>query len=325
MKEENLKEDGLIEMCRADHHYHDRVLVGSGDDCAVLAHADGRSVISTDVLVEGVHFRRDWMGAETIGRRVAAQNIADIAAMGARLNSAVVAVVCPADFEAEELQALSRGMALTLEAADGALVGGDLSKGSCLTLACTVVGDLEGRKPVLRSGAQVGDKVALAGQIGWSAAGYEILHNGIEASEAPGQVRPAFDRAVAAYRIPQVPWQAGIAAGEASANAMIDVSDGLALDATRIAKASGVSLNLDRALLKPLVQELSPLADFLQRDPWSWVLSGGEDHPLLATFSGQVPDSFRVIGEVTAAESDSDPVSISGTTVKPLGWDHFRS
>lgn len=320
-----MKEDGLIEMCRADHHYHDRVIVGSGDDCAVLAHGDGRSVISTDVLVEGVHFRRDWMGAETIGRRVAAQNLADVAAMGARLNSAVVAVVCPTDFEAAELQALSRGMAAALEEAGGALVGGDLSKGPCLTLACTVVGDLDGREPVLRSGAKPGDKVALSGQIGWSAAGYEILHNGIEPSVAPAQIRRAFDRAVAAYRVPQVPWQAGIVAGEAAANAMIDVSDGLALDATRIAKASAVNINLDRSLLKPLVDELAPLAAFLQCDPWNWVLGGGEDHPLLATFAHDVPDSFRIIGEVIPFNPEAGPVSVCGTTVKPLGWDHFRN
>lgn len=320
-----MNEEQLIEMCRADHHYHDRVLVGSGDDCAVLAHADGRSVISTDVLVEGVHFRRGWMGGETIGRRVAAQNIADIAAMGARLNAAVVAVVFPDDFEPQELHALSRGMAKTLEAAGGALVGGDLSRGSQLTIACTVVGDLEGRPPVLRSGAKEGDKVALAGQIGWSAAGYQILHRGVGASIAPAQVRRSFDRAVSSFRVPTVPWEAGILAGKAGANAMLDVSDGLSLDAGRIAKDSHVGINLDRSLLMPFVAQLQGLADYLQCDPWQWVLGGGEDHPLLATFSGEVPEPFQVVGQVVSAPSEGEAVSVSGNAISPLGWDHFRS
>ena len=320
-------------------------LLGPGDDAAVVAAPDGRFVVSTDLLVEGRHFRRDWSDGEHVGRRAAVQNLADVAAMGARPTALVVGLVVPPDAPVPWVLGLARGLDAVCGPLGVGVVGGDLSGGAEVVVAVTVHGDLEGRAPVLRSGARPGDVVAHAGVLGRSAAGYAALaaghgtHDGVArewAAAVPagaGLPTPgtgaALEDAVARYRSPVAPLDAGPAAAVAGATAMLDVSDGLLRDAGRLARASGVTLDLAGSALAGDLAAVAPVAELL-RSPAAaldWVLTGGEDHGLLATFppGGALPPPFRPIGRVVAV-TDLPTVLVDGQvpTVGSVGWDHFR-
>ncbi|PJI93257.1 thiamine-phosphate kinase [Luteimicrobium subarcticum] len=318
-------------------------LVGPGDDAAVVAAPDRRFVVSTDVLVEGRHFRREWSSGEDVGRRAAAQNLADVAAMGARPTALVVSLVVPGDLPVAWVTGLARGLAGASEPSGAAVVGGDLSGGRDVVVAVTVHGDLEGRPPVLRSGARPGDVVALSGVRGWSAAGLAVLSTGGGAAGGRPDGGPSedrrdadVDRALAAYRAPAPPLADGPAAAVAGATAMLDVSDGLLRDAGRIAAASGVAIDLDGAALRP-DDGLVAVADTLVRAGGergagaelaaTWVLTGGEDHGLLATFPAgtALPGGFRPVGRVRTAAAGEGRVSVDGAAprVSGTGWDHF--
>ncbi|WP_028050246.1 thiamine-phosphate kinase [Cellulomonas sp. URHD0024] len=291
-------------------------LLAPGDDAAVVAAPDGRFVVTTDVLVEDRHFRRAWSCGQDVGRRAAVQNLADVAAMGARPTSLVVALVIPADLPVTWVEGLAVGLAQECGPRGVGVVGGDLSGGPAVVVAVTAHGDLEGRAPVLRSGARPGDVVAHAGVAGWSAAGLALLHASAPALD---------DELVGAYLHPSSPLEAGPAAALAGATAMMDVSDGLLRDAGRIARASGAVLDLEApaTAFADDVARLGPVAAALGASAERWVLDGGEDHGLLATFPPTVPlpSGFRVIGRVRAGASG---VLVDGSAASPTsGWDHF--
>ena len=185
-----------------------------------MAAPDGRVVASTDVLVEGVHFRLDWSTAEQVGRKAAAANLADIAAMGAVPTALLVGLACPAETRLELVHALADGLWAEAGTVGVGVVGGDLTAASTLVVAVTALGSLEGREPVTRGGARPGDRVALCGRIGWAAAGLAVLHRGFRSPVA----------VVGAHRVPEPPYPAGPQAARAGATAMIDVSDGLLAD-----------------------------------------------------------------------------------------------
>lgn len=291
--------------------------VPSGDDAAVVPLRDPRLVVTTDVLVEGRHFRRDWSTAADIGWRAIMQNASDVASMGAVPIAFVGALVLPADTTVAWVLDLGRGLAAAcreVEQETGlgcGMVGGDLSSGDSVVVSITAHGDLMGRPPLLRSGARPGDVVAHAGTLGHSAAGLAALQAGRGADAGLAGV-------VASYLRPAPAIRAALAAAAAGAHAMMDVSDGLLRDAGRMARASGVRLDL--AGLAPDA-EVSAAAAALGVDPLQWVLGGGEDHGMLATFAaGDVPAGFRVIGEV----KEGSGVFVEGRppAVRP-GWDHF--
>lgn len=305
-------------------------LVGPGDDAAVVAAPDGRYVVSTDVLVEDYHFRRRWSTGYDVGVRAAAQNLADVAAMGGRPTALVVGLAMPGDLEVAWVEELARGLAAACGPAGAAVVGGDLSGGPVVMVSVAVHGDLGGAPPVLRSGARPGDVVAHAGVRGWSAAGFELLEAGAASAgdgvpHAPGPLA----RLVAGFLRPAPPLAAGPAAAAAGATAMLDVSDGLLRDAGRIARASGVVVDLDGHALAGHTTALTPAAEALGRGPeaaLAWVLSGGEDHGLLATFPAgtPLPEGFTPLGSVRAAAGAGAQVTVDG--VEPAvgpGWDHF--
>lgn len=293
-------------------------VLGPGDDCAVVRAPDGRVVISTDVLVEGRHFRRDWSGGYDVGWRAAMANLADIAAMGAVPTSVVVALVVPGDLEAAWVVDLARGLGAACGPYDVGVVGGDLSGGDAVVVSVTVHGDLEGREAVLRSGARPGDVVAHAGVRGWSAAGLALLTAGAGGEEE-------FRAQVGGYLRPDPPVRAGRAAGVAGATAMLDVSDGLVLDAGRIAQASDVVVDLSLVAFADDVARLAGAAERVGADPVAWVLTGGEDHGMLATFPVGValPEPFRAIGAVRAAESGGAVLVDGEPWHGAAGWDHF--
>ena len=274
--------------------------VGPGDDAAVVRAADGRVVVTTDVLVEGRHFRRDWSSAEDVGHKAAAANLADVAAMGATTTALVVGLACPPDTPTGWLEGVAAGLAAECAPMGAAVVGGDTvasaPDSSGVVLSVTALGDLGGRAPVRRSGARPGQIVALAGRLGWSAAGLAVLRRGFTSPAA----------VVAAHRRPSPPYAAGPAAADAGASAMCDVSDGLVADAGHLAQDSGVVIDLDSAALAAACLEpvgpLQQVGSALGVDPMAWVLSGGEDHALLATFPPKavLPTGWAVIGAVRA-------------------------
>lgn len=286
-------------------------LLGPGDDAAVVAAADGRVVASSDMLVQGRHFRFDWSTPHQVGRKAVAQNAADIASMGAWPTAFLVSLGCPPDTPVAVADALSDGIAAEAAALGAGVVGGDTVQSDQVVLSITVLGDLRGRDAVLRSGARPGDQVALAGQVGRSAAGLALLLVGSE----------EFPELVDVHRVPRPPYRCGPGAAEAGASAMTDVSDGLVADLRHLAVASGVSVDLDPAALA-VDPVLRAAAEVLGADPLSWVLTGGEDHALAATFPADavLPEGWRRIGVVRSGSG----VLVGGREWAGIGgWQSF--
>jgi thiamine-monophosphate kinase len=288
------------------------VIVGPGDDAALVAATDGRVVASTDVLVEGRHFRRDWADAFDIGRRAAAANLADIAAMGATATALLVALCVPSDMDASWAEQLSDGIAEEAALVGASVVGGDMTASPTLTIAVTALGDLRGLAPVLRSGAKPGDVVALVGRTGYAAAGYTVLSRGFRTPKV----------LVEAYRRPLVPYAYGPAAARAGATSMIDISDGLLADLGHLCAASRAGIDLRKDSFE-VPEQMGDAALALGIDPFQWLLGGGDDHALAATFPADVPlpEGWRPIGIVHEGGS----VTVDGAPwTGPAGWDHFR-
>lgn len=309
-------EFGLIDRITARLPRLPGVIVGPGDDTAVVSAPDGRVAVTTDVLVEGRHFRREWSSAADVGHKAAAANLADIAAMGAVPTALVVGFGAPGGLPAQWALDCARGIAEEAAGAGAAVVGGDVVASGIVIIAITALGDLQGRAPVLRSGARPGDVLAIAGRVGWSAAGLALLEAG---ADGPAEL-------ITAHRRPEPEYQAGPRAAIAGATSMIDVSDGLVADAAHLADASGVMVDIDTGTGALAVTEaMRRAADLLGADPRSWMMRGGEDHGLLATFPAGVlmPPSFRVIGRV--AGGSAGVVQVDGSAWTGAGgFDHYR-
>ena len=281
------------------------------------------------MLVEGEHFTRDWSTGAEVGARAAAQNLADVAAMGARPTSLVVSMVLPPELEVAWLEDLAGGLGAEAYQAGAGVVGGDLSRGPVLVISVTAHGALAGA-PITRSGASSGDTLAIAGTLGRSAAGLSALESGAVAASLHGaQVPTPFQEPVALYRSPRPPLEAGLLAAQRGATAMMDVSDGLVVDATRLAEASNVALDITRYGLHDDLAALEKVGNALGVDPKQWVLYGGEAHSLLVTFPPYVlvTAPFRAIGTVgDFAEGrggrDRSRVTLDGTPLTG-GFDHF--
>lgn len=295
-------------------------LLGPGDDAAVLAAPDGRFVVSTDVLVEGHHFRLDRGSPEALGRRAAAQNLADVAAMGARPTAITVGLVIPASTPVDWVLGLARGLAEACGPHGVGVVGGDLTGGEQVVVSVTVHGDLEGREPVRRDGACPGDVLALAGTVGRSAAGLALLESGTDDDARWAGL-------FATHLSPEPPLAAGPAAALAGASSMIDVSDGLLKDAGRVARASEVRIEVDTGALAGLIAPLAEAAAHLGADPLRWVLTGGEDHGLLATFpaGAELPEGFVVLGRVLEGGEEPGVLVDGQAPTGESGWDHFSA
>lgn len=287
-------------------------LLGPGDDCAVVAAPDGRFVVTTDMMVHGPDFRWAWSSPEDVGWKAAATNLSDVAAMGAVPSGLVIALAAPQDTPVAVLEAFADGVRLAVQAlAPGCgVVGGDLSTSATFTVSVTAFGDLQGRSPVVRSGARAGDVLAVSGALGAAARGLSrLFHEGVDDHGEPSRAATVASGAdadpdVLRQRRPVPPIADGPLAAGAGATAMLDLSDGLAIDAGRLARASRVTLALE--------DDLDEVA-----------LHGGEDHGLLATFPADavLPGGFRRIG-VVRERGDADLVR-DGLPVPTTGWDPY--
>lgn len=308
-------EFGLIAAITAGLGPSAKVPVSVGDDCAVLA-PTGRLVVSTDAMVEGVHFRTDWSSAHDVGRKAVASAMADVEAMGAKPLGLVMSVALPSATPAEWAEDLAHGVREEATLCGADLVGGDLTTGDVITIACTVFGDMEGREPVLRSGAQPGQVVAYIGRLGMAEAGLTVLRRGFRSPAA----------VVLAHRVPQPPYGEGLKAALAGAGAMIDCSDGLVADLGHIARASHVSIAIETDSLVVSEPQRTVAAALGRVDPMNFILRGGDDHALLATFDpGCVPAGWTVIGGVATCETEPCVLVDGELWQGAAGWTHFQS
>lgn len=323
-------EFGLIDAVVARLRTSGRVLLGPGDDAAVVAVPDGRVVATTDVLVQDVHFRLDWSSAYDVGRKAAAANLADVAAMGATGTALLVGLAAPADLPVRWATDLADGLDDEAALVGAVVVGGDTVTNDRIVVSVTALGDLAGRPPVTRAGAQPGDRIVLVGTPGLSGAGLAWLSrhrppSDISDREPDPSVGTAASPAwaleiVTAHRRPRPPYAFGPALAACGATAMCDVSDGLLADLGHLAEASQVAMELDAEAL-PVAVAVQQAAGELGLHPMDLVLTGGEDHCLLATLPPEVepPAGAVPIGRVRAGSG----VTVLGHVVKEPAWKHF--
>ncbi len=306
----DLGEFALIDALSALYVPRKGVLLGPGDDAAVMA-AGHAVLVSTDLLVERRHFRRDWVGANDVGHRAAAASMADLAAMGGTTTALVVGFAAPGDLPAQWAYDLATGLAEEAAGVGASVVGGDVTASDQVVVAVTALGSSE-HAPVTRNGARPGDVVALTGRIGWAAAGLAVLGRGFRSPRA----------VVDAYRRPAPPYSAGPDAAAAGATALIDVSDGLLADLAHIGAGSGVAIDVHSAALVP-AEPLAAVGAALGVEPLRFCLTGGDDHALAATFPAGVPlpAGWAVVGTVQHGAG----VTVDGVAYEaPSGHEHFR-
>ncbi len=307
-------EFALIDLVRQRAGANRQTLIGPGDDAAHVQTRDGTFVVSSDLLIEGRHFRRDWSSATEVGRKAAAANLSDINAMGGVATALTVALGVPADLPATWVLELADGFEAECSLVGAHVVGGDVTAADQIVIAVTAMGDAA--HPVRRDGAAPGDVVAFAGVLGMAGAGFAALSRGFRSPKA----------AVDAHRVPEPPYAAGPQAADAGATAMIDVSDGLLADAGHIALASGVVIDIETAGFT-VPEAVSTVADALGTEPIRFVLTGGDDYALVATFSAatELPDGWTRIGAVRdMSTGEQAGVLVDGSPFDgPPGHRHF--
>jgi thiamine-monophosphate kinase len=307
-------EFGLIQRITSRLPTSHGVLLGPGDDAAVVAAPDGRVVATTDLMVEGRHFRRDWSSGYDVGRKAAAANLADVVAMGARPTALLVGLAAPAGLDLTWVDALTDGLRDECALVGASVAGGDIVQSEVLTIAVTALGDLEGRPPVVRGGARPGDLVMLLGRPGRAAAGLALLLAGQPGGEL-----------VAAHRHPTVEYDAALdLVRRGRVTAMIDVSDGLLADLGHVARASGVRIELTAARL-PADAAIDAAALELGLDGFDWMATGGDDHCFAMTVAPDGPE-LTAIGSVLAPPGGHDPGVVVTDRAQPAtgGHEHFR-
>lgn len=287
------------------------LIVGIGDDAAVVARPEEQVVITTDMAVEGVHFRTNWSSAFQIGRKVAAANLADIYAMAGRPKYLTVAMAATGNEDLAWMMDVAKGIAHEAHVVGAQVVGGDLSKSEKIVISITAMGECQ--NPILRSGAQVGDEIFFSNLPGWSAAGLIALQKNIKEQRQD----PLIDFAIKEHQAPSVDYDNAIQIAT-NANSLCDVSDSLLIQSEQMADASGVAFEIDAKLFEshPDFAELSQLAEMLEVSVFDLILSGGEDHIFLAT--GKDLRGFR-IGKVLAGKG----IRLLHVANPQPGWQHF--
>ena len=312
--------------------------LGLGDDAAVVSFGHGQVAMTTDTMAEGQDFRRRWWPCERdwamdVGTKAAAQNLSDINAMGTNTKALLISLTLPPQTPLSWVRDFYRGVIRACRApgAEGCLIaGGDLASGEAISVTITALGEMSDDGALLtRSGAQPGDLLAVCGPLGYAAAGLALLEGTEDTGAAAqaGQHHELLQRCRSAQQRPAPPLTAGAAALASGATAGMDLSDGLLRDAARLAQSSGVQIRLDDAALAVEAQALHPVAEAVNADPGQaleWVLAGGEDYSLLATFSAgaALPEGFRQIGTAEAVTpSSTAPAVLTEHCVSGAGWD----
>lgn len=292
----DLGESGLVAKILADIRESKvastDVEIAAGDDAAVMTTSGSSFVLSVDMYAEGKHFRTDWSTGVEIGRRCAAGSIADVCAMGATPVGVLLAIGLPATTASHWAAEFMAGFIAEAEAAGSIVLGGDVSGCDSIVISVTAVGTVAAGAAISRSGARVGDIIGICGRSGMAAAGLRVLQRGLRSPRL----------LVDAFRVPDLDYSAGARAAKSGATSMIDISDGLVADLEHIARDSGVGIELDttKFIVPP---ELVSTAAAFGADPMAWILAGGDDHALVATFPAKkrLPSGFTAIGRIVEA------------------------
>ena len=284
-----------------------QVIVGIGDDAAVVA-TDQHSVITTDMAIEDIHFKRDWSTAYEIGSKVTVANLADIYAMGADPRYLVVALTLTGNEELSWIKELAQGIADTAAKSDAVVVGGDLSRAENIMISITAIGS--SRLHITRSGARVGDLIYVSALPGWSRAGYEVLSRNLTISKV-------FEKALAQFKSPElVP---SLMRSFKSAHSLCDISDSFMEQAEQLSRASGVEFEIDTKKFEKAegFADLASVAHAIGCDVWDLVLAGGEDHVLLAT-------GVNLPGICIGRVLEGTGVKVLDMKKAPVTWRHFN-
>jgi len=306
----DVSEDDLLALIFPDLPTNSCVLVGPGDDTAQLAARSGAVLATTDAMVLGRDWKDEWSTGEDVGRKCVAQNVADIAAMGGVATGLLITLVAAPGTTVSWVRSFTEGLVAAAGEIGVAVLGGDLSSAPAGVRMISVTALGEAEQPIVRrSGARAGDVIAVAGTLGRSAAGLELLQRGTP------ELAPDL---VAYHRRPRAAYDQGPVAARAGATAMLDLSDGLVRDLGRIARASGVQGCLDSDALAWAVDPLRPAVGDRAE---TCVLTGGEEHSLLATFPtpDAVPSGWKPIGTI----GEGAGVVLDGEPQHGGGWDHF--
>lgn len=312
----DLGEFGLIELLRQRFGSPERLILGPGDDAAEVAAPGGSLLVSSDLLVENRHFRRDWSSAHDVGRKAAAANLSDINAMGGSPTALTISLGLPGTLDIAWVSELADGIAAECAAVGAEVAGGDVTAADQIVIAVTVLGTAD--RPVRRDTGAAGDIVAVAGDLGLAGAGFAALSRGFRSPRT----------AVDVHRVPHPPYAAGPQAAAAGATAMIDVSDGLLADLGHIARASGVVIDLETSAFE-VPEPVATVAEALGgADPLRFVLTGGDDYALAALFSArsELPDGWTRVGVARHPDMDEEPrVLVDGSPYEGApGHQHFR-
>jgi len=317
MKLGEIGEFGLISRLTREAK-NPNIVVGIGDDAAVVQDGDGYMLYTTDMLVEGDHFRMDWATPEQIGRKAMASNISDIAAMGGIAEFALVSIALTDNMDVETVEGIYSGMHQVADRHGVEIIGGDTTHGRIMVLNLVVTGKADERTLSLRSEAKVGDYIFVTGPLGGSRAGLELLLKGLKEPEGPikKHLDPGCRMDISREIAPL-------------ANAIIDVSDGLASEVGHICERSGVGAVVEKERI-PLDEETIEAGRIAGKDPYGFALNGGEDFELEFTVSpGNLEDAKRfgtVVGRIIEKDKGIHLVDSDGkiTSLKG-GYDHFRN
>lgn len=311
-------EFGLIRMIAREPQGKD-VVVGIGDDAAVIKMGDLFQLFTTDLLVEGDHFRIDWSTPEQIGKKAMISNVSDIAAMGGDPKYALVSLSLNSRIDADFVKGIYEGMNNMARKFGVDIIGGDTTHGKLMVINIALVGETDSDRLILRSGARPGDHIMVTGPLGGSRAGLELLLKGHEepVSQIVKHLEPGcrMDISNSISRF---------------ANSMIDVSDGLASEVVHICEESGVGAIVEKDLI-PLHEDTVMAGDVLNKDPYAFALGGGEDFELVFTVPGDKLEQARKygieVGRIVEKEHgiflrdpgrDKELIPLRG------GYDHFR-
>jgi len=305
-------EAGLIAQLRDLFHtsFQTGVEIGIGDDAAVVLASNKKLVATVDMAVEDIHFKREWSTPFQIGAKLTTANLADIFAMGATPKYLLVAAAITEVNNSQMVIELAKGIRSVADKFEVAVIGGDLSRAEKMSLSITALGEIS-EKPITRSGAKVGDIVYVSALPGLSAAGLAILTRGLD--------RPRY--VVEAHLNPKLSAPNKLIQ---VATSMCDISDGLVTDASHIASASTVRINLSKNKLisGSDFKDLAELAVELGEQVFDWILTGGEDHFFLATVDPK--NASDEIGlEIGVVEAGGGEVLLDGEKIQKAGYQHF--
>lgn len=324
----DLGEQGIIalfESLSKDLPSFPQIVKGIGDDTAVLDMENKYLLITSDVLIENVHFDWQWFNPFQLGYRSLAVNLSDIAAMGGEARYFLVSISLPRKFLKESLKELIAGMKSLASHYSLALIGGDTVASPKTIINITVIGQVDKDKILFRSGAQVGDAILVSSHLGEAAAGLALLKKDLTSEN------PLFSQLTLAHLLPQPELDlANCLANTKNVHAAIDISDGIAKDLNLICEASRVGARIHQDLL-PISRACYEAAHFLKEDPINWALQGGEDYGLLFTVPKDQVENIKKIVSVALnrklyliGEIIKEGIYLDTEKLNIGGFDHFR-